>query len=200
MIDKLSAYLTGSKPTPWLKAEAQVKEKLQLLFEHNHFHWPESSYDAPIHVHHRTFESQLLWAMNKITDVHLYTIDTESDKPTHQHRHSIPSLIQVQVIHRENCFTVFLIEIQYLPRRSASLFLLIWHWFLIIFSPFLSLVLGDLFVLGISPSLRFFSLLFLLFAFVFHLSCERRYDCSISFSGRRSRCPAQSFSAGRGRC
>ena len=101
----------------------------------NHFHWPESNYDAPIHVHRRTSVSHLLRAMNQITDVHVYTIDTQLDKPTHQHQPSIPSLIQMQAIHHENYSTVFVIDVQHLPHHSSSLFLLIRQLCRIIFSP-----------------------------------------------------------------
>lgn len=109
----------------------------------NHFHWPESNYDAPIHVHRRTSESHLRWAMNRITDVHVYTIDTESDNPTHQHRPSIPSLIQVQAIHEENYSTVFLIEVKHLPHHSSSPFLLIQQLCRIMFSPSNQLIIWE---------------------------------------------------------
>ena len=99
------------------------------------FHWPVANYGPPIHVHHRTSEPYLRWAMNKVTNVHLYSIDTQSDEQTHHYRHSIPSLIQVQAIHHENYSTVFLLEMQHLPHRSSSLFLLIQQLCQIIFSP-----------------------------------------------------------------
>ena len=50
-IDICPTHLTGDKRTRWLKARS------------------ESNYDATIHVHHRTYQSHLLWATNKITDV-----------------------------------------------------------------------------------------------------------------------------------
>ena len=99
------------------------------------FHWPVANYGPPMHIHNRTSESYLRWAMNKIASVHLYSIDTESDVKTHHYGHSSPSLIQVQAIHHENYSTVFLVEIQHLPPRSSSLFLLIQELCQIIFSP-----------------------------------------------------------------
>ena len=99
------------------------------------FHWPVANYGPPIHVHHRTSASYLQWAMNKIANVHLYSIDTESDVQTHHYGQSVPSLIQVQAIHHENYSTVFLFEMQHLPHRSSSLFLLIQQLCQIIFSP-----------------------------------------------------------------
>ena len=66
-------------------------------------------------------------------------------------------------------------------------------------SSFLLLFLGELFAIGIFR-FSFLCLFFLFVVFIFRFTCEPRYDCSISFSERRSRCPAQSFSGGRGRC
>ena len=60
--------------------------------------------------------------VNKISAVRLYNIDTESDKPTRQHPHPLPALIQIQAIHDEIYSTVIVIEVQHLLHSSTLLF------------------------------------------------------------------------------
>ena len=52
-------------------------------------------------------ESHIRGILNKISAVRLYNIDTESDKPTRQHPHPLPALIQIQAIHDEILFNSY---------------------------------------------------------------------------------------------
>ncbi|CAF1336291.1 unnamed protein product [Rotaria sordida] len=115
-------HLTERKRTDWLKAGRKAQKNHQLLSTLDLFHWPASKYDSPIFIHRRTSESHLYGIIHKISKVHLYTIDTEANKPTRQYPHSLPALIQIQAIHDENCSTVIIIEVQHLPPASSSLF------------------------------------------------------------------------------
>lgn len=116
------SHLTGSKRTKWFKAGRKAQNNQRLLATLNYFHEPDSTYDLPIFIHRRTAESHIHGIVHKISNVRLYTIDTEADKPTRQHPHSLPALVQVQAIHDEHYSTVIIIEVQHLPHPSTSLF------------------------------------------------------------------------------
>ena len=115
-------HLTGHKRTQWLKTGRKAQHNQALVSNLELFHWPQSHYDSPIHIHHRTPESHIRGILNKISAVRLYNIDTESDKPTRQHPHPLPALIQIQAIHDEIYSTVIVIEVQHLPHSSTLLF------------------------------------------------------------------------------
>ena len=133
-VQNCPARLTGRKRTKWLKAGQKAQNNYLLLSTLNPFHWSTSNYDSPIFVHHQTSESHLYGTIHKISNVRLYTIDTEADRPTRQYPHSTPALIQIQAIHDENYSTIIIIEIQHLPPRNTSLFRLIQQLCSVIFS------------------------------------------------------------------
>ncbi|CAF3331978.1 unnamed protein product [Rotaria socialis] len=103
-------HLTRRQRTHCLKADQKAQYNQQLLSTLNLLHWPESHYDSPIHIHHRTSTSRLYGILQKISNVHLYTIDTESGKPTRIHPHSISAIIHIQAIHDEHWTTIIIIE------------------------------------------------------------------------------------------
>ncbi|CAF3328907.1 unnamed protein product [Rotaria sp. Silwood2] len=121
-MENCPANLTGRQRTNWLKAGRKAQNNQQLLSTLDPFHWPAYNYDSPIFIHRRTSESHLYGIIHKISNVHLYTIDTEANRPTRRYPHSLPALIQIQAIHDENYSTVIIIEVQHLPPASSSLF------------------------------------------------------------------------------
>ncbi|CAF0822104.1 unnamed protein product [Rotaria sp. Silwood1] len=114
-IETCPKHLTGKKRTKWLKAGEKAQKNNQILNNHDAFYWPESHYGHPIHIHHQTPLHIIQSLIQEISDVHLFTIDTESDKPTIRQPKPVPALIQIQAIHNETLSTVILIEkaIQY---------------------------------------------------------------------------------------
>ncbi|CAF0988794.1 unnamed protein product [Rotaria magnacalcarata] len=144
-VENSPQHLTRRQRTHYLKAGQKAQYNQQLLSTLNPLRWPESHYDSPIHIHHRTSESHLYGILHKISNLHLYTIDTESDKPTRHHPHSIPALIQIQAIHDAHWATIIIIEVQHLPYTSTSLFNSIRQICRMIFSPLNKLITwGDL--------------------------------------------------------
>ena len=119
------SHLTGRQRTKWLTTGRKAQANRHLLATLNPFHWSETFYDPPIFIHRRTCESHLYGIIHKISNVRLYTIDTEADKPTTSRSYSLPALIQIQAIHDETYSTIILIEVQHLPPVSSSLFSLI---------------------------------------------------------------------------
>ncbi|CAF1491589.1 unnamed protein product [Adineta steineri] len=117
--------LTGSKRTRWLKAGKKAQLNQELLSKLPNFQWPVEFYGTPIHLHYNTPESVVLFLIQRLQNIKVYVIDTESDKPTKQHPKGLPSLIQVQAIVNQTSSTVLLIEVQHLPYRNTSLFNLI---------------------------------------------------------------------------
>ena len=122
MEENCPTHLTKTKRTKRLKAGRKAQSNQRLLFTLNSFYWPESNYGSTVYIHYRTSETLLLGIIHKISNVNLYCIDTELDKPTRLNPHSTPALIQVQAIHDMNYSTVILIEVQHLPSSSSSLF------------------------------------------------------------------------------
>ena len=116
------AHLTGGKRTNWLKASKKARDNQALLSNLPRFHWSTVHYDQPIWIHRLQLESFIQETIHTIQSVRLFTIDTESDRPTRQHPHSLPALLQIQSIHDATTSTVFLIEVQHLPPPSSSLF------------------------------------------------------------------------------
>jgi hypothetical protein len=116
------AHLTGSKRTNWLKAGKKAQDNQVLLSSLPRFHWSTVHYNQPVWIHRLQLESVIREAIHTIQSVRLFTIDTESDRPTHQHRSGLPALLQIQSIYDVTTSTVFLIEVQYLPPPSSSLF------------------------------------------------------------------------------
>ena len=133
-IDTCPTHLTAKQKNKWLKTGEKARVNQDLLSTTPCFHWPETHYGYPFHIHHRTPISSLQLIIQKVADVRLYTIDTESDKPTKSRRHLLPSLLQVQAIHNEHLAIVLLIEVQHLPHPSTSLFQAIQQLCSIIFS------------------------------------------------------------------
>lgn len=114
--------LTQSKRTKWLKTGRKAQENQQLLNNYEHFSWPIDNYGEPIHIHRLTSSLLLQGLTYKLSNVHLFSIDTESDRPTRKNPNSIPALIQVQAIIDKQQSTVLLLEVQHLPPRSSYLF------------------------------------------------------------------------------
>ena len=121
-IDTCPTHLTAKQKNKWLKTGGKARANQHLVSTTPRFHWPETHYEYPFHIHHRTPISSLQLIIQKVADVRLYAIDTESDKPTKSRRHLLPSLLQVQAIHNEHLATVLLIEVQHLPHPSTTLF------------------------------------------------------------------------------
>jgi hypothetical protein len=134
-VETCPSYLTGSKRTKWLNTGEKARKNEQLLVNSEPFHWSSSYYDSPIHIHHRTPENVVQSIISKIRHIHMFTIDTESDRPTQQNPTPIPALLQIQAIHHEKLAAVLLIEVQHLPDPSSSLFRLIQNLCYTIFSP-----------------------------------------------------------------
>jgi hypothetical protein len=124
-VDNCPQHLTRRQRTKWFKTAQKATDNRQLLSTLPPFYWPESNYDSPTFIHHQTAESHLRGIIHKLSNVRLYTIDTEADKPTQQHPYSIPALIQVQAIHDEQYSTILIFEMQHLPHSSTCLFHLI---------------------------------------------------------------------------
>jgi len=115
-------HLTQGQETRWLKAGRKAQENQQLVSDLELFHWSERNYDTPVHIHHRTPDWLLHCMMSKISCVHLFMVDTESDKPTRENPRSTPALLQVQAIYNNTFSTVFIVEVQHLPHHSTPLF------------------------------------------------------------------------------
>jgi hypothetical protein len=122
---KCPSHIPPNKQNKWLKTGRKAQNNQHLLATLDRFHWPVSNYDPPVYIHKHTPEFHLQGIIHKISKVRLFTIDTESDKPTRQFPHSVPALIQIQAIHDENYSTIFIIESQHLPHSSTPLFHLI---------------------------------------------------------------------------
>ena len=119
--DSCPTHLSTKQKESWLKAGEKASANQHLLSAKPHFQWSKNHYDGPFHNHHRIPISFLQSIFQKIAHVRPYTIDTESDKPTHFHRHSLPALLQIQAIHDDNLASALLIEVQHLPHPSTSL-------------------------------------------------------------------------------
>jgi hypothetical protein len=116
--------ITKEKRTKWLKTGERARKNQALLSNYDSFHWPITHYDPPIHIHHQTPSNVINNLIQKMNHIHLFTIDTELDRPTKLQPKPVPALIQLQAIHNEQFATVVLIEVQHLPHRSTDLFLL----------------------------------------------------------------------------
>ena len=119
------SHLTGSEQTRSLKNDRTGQLNHQLLSDLSKFHCPVEHYGLPIHIHRRTSESTIISILQQLQNVTLYTIDTTLDYPTKPHLQVLPSLIQIQAIHSQTLSTILLIEVQFLPNPSSSLFQLI---------------------------------------------------------------------------
>jgi hypothetical protein len=122
---KCPTHLDEKQKTSWLKAGEKARKNQTLLDTTNAFYWPESYYGRPVHVHAKTPAYVIESLLQTVANIHLYTIDTESDKPTKIRPKPVPALIQIQAIRNENSATVILLEVQHLPNQSSSLFLII---------------------------------------------------------------------------
>jgi hypothetical protein len=116
-------HLDEAQRTKWLKAGEKARKNKSLLDSTEAFHWPQTNYDHPIHIHYKTSSQVIESLILKITNINLFTIDTEADKPTRKRPKPLPALIQIQAIRAENSAMVILIEVQHLPPHSSSLFL-----------------------------------------------------------------------------
>lgn len=124
-VNNCPSHFTAKQRKHWLKSGLKAQHNQQLIATLDHFNWPISNYDTPLYINHKTSPYHLQGMMHKIQHVRLFTLDMESDKPTRAFPHSTPALIQIQAIHDEKFSSVFLIEVQYLPHSSTSLFQLI---------------------------------------------------------------------------
>ncbi len=116
-------HLNQSQRTKWLKAGEKARKNKSLLDSTEAFHWPQTNYDLPIHIHYKTSSQVIESLIQTILNINLFTIDTEADKSTYERPKPIPALIQIQAIRAENSSVVILIEVQHLPPHSSSLFL-----------------------------------------------------------------------------
>ena len=130
-------HLTDQQRTKWLKAGVKAQKNQELLSTKDPFHWSTSHYNSPIHIHHQTPLNIVRSLTQRMSTVHLFTIDTESDKPSIQHPTPVPALIQIQAIHSEHSATVILIEVQHLPDQSTVLF---FYNFICLISPILRII------------------------------------------------------------
>ncbi|CAF1612735.1 unnamed protein product, partial [Didymodactylos carnosus] len=116
----------GSKRTRWLKAGEKARENQQLVNNIAPFNWPSSHYGQIIYIDKATSNDVLENLLNRIKDVQVFTIDTESEnrKSTSSatKQQQIPAIIQIQAIHNEQLATVFIIEAQHLPSPSSQCF------------------------------------------------------------------------------
>lgn len=117
--------LSQRQQTRWFKTGKKAQANKHLLDNYEHFYWPTSYYDRPIYIHRFTPELLLQGMIFKLSKVHLFSVDTESDKPNREHSHTVPALIQIQAIYEQQWSTVLIIEVQHLPHRSSRLFHLI---------------------------------------------------------------------------
>ncbi len=122
---KCPSNLSLKQRKKWLKNGQKARDNQHLLSSMDHFYSCTTSSDPPVHIHHRISADYLQGLLFKIANVHLFTIDTESDKPTRERPYSVPALIQIQAIHDEHSSTIFIIELQHLPHYTTPLFRLI---------------------------------------------------------------------------
>ena len=80
------------------------------------FVWPVSHYASPIFLHRRTSEDVITKALALLTDVHYYTISTDSTSP------SGPCVLQVQALHYAYFSQVFVLDVTQLPPSTSSWF------------------------------------------------------------------------------
>ena len=120
--DQCLSHLTEQQRKKWIKAGQEAQRNHHLLSILSHFHWPQSNYDPIIYVHYHTPISSLQGVIHRISQVRIFTIDTESDKPTIEFPNSRPALLQIKAIHNPSFSTVLLIEIQFLPDPHTELF------------------------------------------------------------------------------
>ena len=122
-MDSCPSGLSERQRNKWLKTGNKARQNKEFLSNTDHFHWPTSYYTPPIHIHYKTPIAILQSLTDTLVDVHLFTIDTESDKPTNRCPHSRPSLLQIQAIYHEYHSMVLLLETQHLPDPSSYAFL-----------------------------------------------------------------------------
>jgi hypothetical protein len=75
-------HLLEKQKKSWLKAGEKAQNNQTLLDTTRVFYWPESYYGRPVHVHLKTPAHVIESLIQAVVNIHLYTIDTESDKPT----------------------------------------------------------------------------------------------------------------------
>ena len=126
--------ITGSKQTNWFNAGKKAKQNFAIVSSSPPFIWSTVHYDAPMFINHCTTELILISSIQRISDVRLFTIDTESDFLPREQCPPRPALLQIQAIHSEEQATVFLLEVQHLPSPSSTRFAHIQHLCRTIFS------------------------------------------------------------------
>ena len=114
-----SKHLTDCQLPRWLKAGKKASRNLQLVQQLPTFQWSTSHYHQPIHIHHLTPHSTIENVLDKIRNVTVYVIDTESDPPSSHRPEPLPALLQIQAIHNPTEATILLIETQHLPHSST---------------------------------------------------------------------------------
>ena len=161
-IDNCPSNLTTKQKTKWFKTGEKAKRNQQLLDDIELFHWSNSFYATPIHIHYKTAVSTIQSLIQTLSSVHLFTIDTESDKPTKAQPKPLPALIQIQAIHNEFSAQIILIEVQHLPSRSTSLFRQIQQLCHIIFSNANTIMAWGEVVTELQPFEQFHLLIYLI--------------------------------------
>lgn len=133
--DNCPIEIHGSKLTGWHNTGKKAKQNFAVISSVPPFDWPTVHYDAPIFINRCTTELILISSVQRIADVHVFMIDTESDFLPAEQSSSQPALLQIQAIHNEDQATVFLVEAQHLPPPSSTTFARIQHLCHTIFSP-----------------------------------------------------------------
>ena len=97
--------------------------------------WSRTSYDGPIYLHRRITEQFLQLMKEKIAQVRLFTMVTDSDAVIGKHSRLSPTSIMIQCHYPTHQSTVFVIDIRKLPATSSPFFSSIRNFCHFIFSP-----------------------------------------------------------------
>lgn len=119
------SHLSGKQRSNWLKAGRKAQENQQVLQNFPLFSWPSHNYDSPVFLNHMTSEFTLNSTLDALTDIRLFSIDTESTVSHSTQQSNIPSLIQIHALINVHRSIVLIIETQHLPRTNTMEFSLI---------------------------------------------------------------------------
>lgn len=128
-------HLSGKQRTNWLKAGRKAQANQQLLLTLPRFSWPQHNSGEPIFINRITSDHTLQSIIHDLSNVHLFSIDTESTMLPSNPSAALPSLIQIEAIHNMHSSMLILIEIQHLPQHDTMEFSLIQHICQQIFNP-----------------------------------------------------------------
>lgn len=109
--------LSNKQKRNWRRNTRKIEKNEALRSKYPPFQ-PSSEINI-IHLHHRTDINTLNELIAKAAQTHRYVLDTECAK---NEQHEKGALVQLQCIHSTNHSTVILMEMNYLPHRTTSLF------------------------------------------------------------------------------